>query len=99
MILFQNYDHAVIQSDLAREPTSQVFMHYIDNSGVQSKIVHHYASKGEAGALNYSYMSFITEHKTDFHHALSIRAATLSIVENHSPFLFIGFRKFILIQL
>ena len=76
-----------IQSDLAREPTSQVFMHYMDDSGVHSKIVHHYISKDDSGDLNYSYMSFITENETGFHHALSIRAATLSIIDNHSPFL------------
>lgn len=77
----------VIQTELAREPTSQVFMNYLDGSGVQSKIVHHYISKDESGDLNYSYMSFITEKNTDLHHALSIRAATLSIIENDSPFI------------
>jgi len=77
----------IIQTELAREPTSQVFMNYLDASGVQSKIVHHYISRDKSGDLNYSYMAFITEKATDYHYALSIRAATLSIVENHSPFL------------
>ncbi|MGR5146961.1 winged helix-turn-helix domain-containing protein [Photobacterium alginatilyticum] len=80
-------DDPVIQTQLAREPTAQVFMNYIDESGIQSKVVHHYISKGESATLNYSYMSFITEKDTDFHHALSVRAATLSIIENESPFL------------
>ncbi|MGF1715459.1 winged helix-turn-helix domain-containing protein [Photobacterium chitinilyticum] len=77
----------IIQTELAREPTAQVFMNYVDDSGIQSKVIHRYISKGEHDSLNYSYMSFITEKDTDFHHALSVRAAALSIVENHSPFL------------
>jgi len=77
----------IIQTELAREPTAQVFMNYVDDSGIQSKVVHHYISQGESGRLNYSYMSFITEKDTDYHHALSVRAAALSIIENHSPFL------------
>ena len=81
------YKRTVIESDKAREPTSQVFIHYLDDSGVQSKIIHHYLSIDQSGDLNYSYLSFITEQGTNYHQALSIRAATVSIVENHSPFL------------
>ncbi|MCW8329955.1 winged helix-turn-helix domain-containing protein [Photobacterium sp. SDRW27] len=77
----------IIQTELAREPTSQVFVNYVDGSGVQSKVVHHYISYDDSGNINYSNMSFITEKDTEYHHALSIRAATLSIVDNHSPFL------------
>ncbi|ELR65556.1 hypothetical protein C942_00639 [Photobacterium marinum] len=77
----------IIQTDLAREPTAQVHMNYMDGSGIQSKIVHYYISNNNPDSFSYSYMSFITEAKTDFHHALSVRAATISMVENHSPFL------------
>ncbi|WP_299012973.1 winged helix-turn-helix domain-containing protein [uncultured Photobacterium sp.] len=77
----------IIQTDMAREPTSQVYMNYMDDSGIQSKIVHYYISNNSPGNFSYSYMSFITEKETDFHHALSVRAATISVVENHSPFL------------
>ncbi len=66
----------IIQTELAREPTAQSFMNYLDGSGIHSKVIHYYISKEQSGALNYSFMSFITENKSDYHHALSIRAAS-----------------------
>jgi DNA-binding winged helix-turn-helix (wHTH) protein len=67
----------IIQTELAREPTAQSFMNYLDGSGIHSKVIHYYISKEQSGGLNYSFMSFITEDKSNYHHALSIRAASV----------------------
>ncbi|MGF1879234.1 winged helix-turn-helix domain-containing protein [Photobacterium frigidiphilum] len=67
----------IIQTELAREPTAQSFMNYLDGSGIHSKVIHYYISKEQSGALNFSFMSFITENNSDYHHALSIRAASI----------------------
>lgn len=79
--------YPIIQTDLAREPTSQVYMNFIDNSGIDSQVVYHYITRDEQNKFNFSYLNFISEEKTGYHHALSISSATLTVVENESPFI------------
>ena len=77
----------IIQTELARDPTSQVYMNFIDDSGIDSQVVYHYITKDEENKFNFSYLNFISEEKTGYHHALSISSATLTVVENESPFI------------
>ncbi|MBC7004295.1 winged helix-turn-helix domain-containing protein [Photobacterium sp. BZF1] len=77
----------IIQTELAREPTSQVFLNFVDDSGIDSQVVYHYITKDKDNKLNFSYLNFISEEKTGYHHALSISSATLTVVENESPFI------------
>ncbi|MGR5143381.1 winged helix-turn-helix domain-containing protein [Photobacterium sp. DNB23_23_1] len=79
--------YPVIQTDLARKPTSQVYMNYIDSSGIDSKVIYHYITRDEVNTFNFSYLNFISEEKTGYHHALSISSATLTVIENESPFI------------
>ncbi|MGR5062918.1 winged helix-turn-helix domain-containing protein [Photobacterium sp. DNB22_13_2] len=80
--------YPIIQTDLAREPTSQVYMNFIDHSGIDSQVVYHYITKDdEENKFNFSYLNFISEEQTGYHHALSISSATLTVVENESPFI------------
>ena len=80
-------DTPIIQTELSREPTAQVFTNYMDGSGIKSKVTHYYISKEEDGEMNYSFMSFITEKNSDYHHALSIRAAAVTIDPSKSQFI------------
>ncbi|TDR79032.1 winged helix-turn-helix domain-containing protein [Photobacterium lutimaris] len=79
--------YPIIQTDLAREPTSQVYLNFLDNSGIDSQVVYHYITRDEENTFNFSYLNFISEEQTGYHHALSISSATLTVVENESPFI------------
>ncbi|KAB1505848.1 winged helix-turn-helix domain-containing protein [Photobacterium damselae] len=80
-------DTPIIQTELSREPTAQVFTNYMDGSGIKSKVTHYYISKEEDGEMNYSFISFITEKNSDYHHALSIRAAAVTTEPSKSQFI------------
>ncbi|MBE8127333.1 hypothetical protein Q8W15_03820 [Photobacterium damselae subsp. piscicida] len=59
----------------------------MDGSGIKSKVTHYYISKEEDGEMNYSFISFITEKNSDYHHALSIRAAAVTTEPSKSQFI------------
>ncbi|MGF1701787.1 winged helix-turn-helix domain-containing protein [Photobacterium makurazakiensis] len=77
----------IVQTDLARDPTSQVYLKFVDDSGIDSQVVYQYISKDENNDLTYSYLTFISEKETEYHYALSISSAIVTIVNNASPFL------------
>ncbi|KHT61874.1 hypothetical protein RJ45_20285 [Photobacterium gaetbulicola] len=77
----------IVQTELAREPTSQVFLNFIDDSGIDSQVVYYYITQDEDNKLNFSYLNFISEEDTGYHHAMSISSAALTVIENESPFI------------
>lgn len=74
----------IIQTDMAREPTSQIYIQYVDDSGIDSKVVYQYASQTADASWSYSNMSFISEAVSDYHHVLSISATVLQMTPNQS---------------
>ncbi|PSW05384.1 winged helix-turn-helix domain-containing protein [Photobacterium lipolyticum] len=80
-------ENPIIQTELVRKPTAQVYKNYLDDSGIESKIVHYYISRDDNDNLSYSLMSFIKEKNDDYHHALSVRVATLSQYNEPTSFL------------
>ncbi|MGF1756478.1 hypothetical protein L4D76_00720 [Photobacterium sagamiensis] len=80
-------ENPIIQTEIVRKPTAQVYKNYLDGSGIQSKIVHYYISRDDNDNLSYSLMSFIKEKSNDYHHALSVRVATLSLYNEPTSFL------------
>ncbi|WP_036829452.1 winged helix-turn-helix domain-containing protein, partial [Photobacterium sanctipauli] len=80
----------IIQTDMARDPTAEVFLKFVDESGIDSQVVYHYMSKNKDGKLNHSYLTFIAEKDTEYHHALSIGSAVITQAVNNSPFMAVG---------
>ena len=80
-------ENPTIQTELVREPSAQVYKNYLDGSGIQSKVEHYYISKDDSGNISYSLMSFVKEKSNDYHHALSVRVAKISLYNESTSFL------------
>lgn len=86
---FQNYilsnkgeliDTPKIQTDFTRQPAAKVYLNYIDDSVIQSKVIHYFISNEPNNEFKYSSMSFIASKHQDLHHVLSIKAANYQVI-------------------
>ncbi|MGR5129835.1 winged helix-turn-helix domain-containing protein [Photobacterium swingsii] len=86
---FENYilsneeelkDTAKIQTDFARQPAAKVFLNYIDDSKIQSKVIHYFISNEPNNAFKYSSISYIANKNSKLHHVLSIKAANYQAI-------------------
>ncbi|MGF1692510.1 winged helix-turn-helix domain-containing protein [Photobacterium kagoshimensis] len=75
-------EQAQIQTEFSGEPQAVVYLNYMDDSSIRSKVVQYFVSIQEANKLAYSSMSFISEKSTPLHQILSIKSAFYKAAPN-----------------
>ncbi|MGF1726222.1 winged helix-turn-helix domain-containing protein [Photobacterium nomapromontoriensis] len=82
-----NQEIPIIETQYARDPVSQIHIHFVDKSGIDSQVIYRYHSSDSSDSSDYSSLNFISEKNTDFYHTLSISSVSVKDIENESPFM------------